>query len=87
MVGSVKCNHVCYLEDAIHFWFACVLILYCDYFRYVGNIHVNVTEKLLAEIFQSAGPLAGCKLIRKDKVDSVIDYAFLYDILFGYDST
>ncbi|KAF7830174.1 oligouridylate-binding protein 1-like [Senna tora] len=34
---------------------------------YVGNIHVNVTEKLLAEVFQSAGPLAGCKLIRKEK--------------------
>ncbi|KAE8056529.1 hypothetical protein FH972_013297 [Carpinus fangiana] len=34
---------------------------------YVGNIHVNVTEKLLAEVFQTAGPLAGCKLIRKDK--------------------
>jgi hypothetical protein len=35
----------------------------------VGNIHVNVTEKLLAEVFQTAGPLAGCKLIRKDKVE------------------
>ncbi|KAI3849456.1 hypothetical protein MKX03_033748, partial [Papaver bracteatum] len=34
---------------------------------YVGNIHVNVTESLLAEVFQSTGPLEGCKLIRKDK--------------------
>ncbi|CAN1236102.1 Oligouridylate-binding protein 1 [Linum grandiflorum] len=34
---------------------------------YVGNIHVNVTEKLLAEVFQTAGPLTGCKLIRKEK--------------------
>ncbi|KAF1865517.1 hypothetical protein Lal_00004893 [Lupinus albus] len=35
---------------------------------YVGNINVNVTDQLLAEVFQSAGPLAGCKLIRKEKV-------------------
>ncbi|KAJ9702243.1 hypothetical protein PVL29_004132 [Vitis rotundifolia] len=42
---------------------------------YVGNIHVNVTEKLLAEVFQSAGPLAGCKLIRKDKSSyGFVDY-------------
>ncbi|KAF9615489.1 hypothetical protein IFM89_023858, partial [Coptis chinensis] len=34
---------------------------------YVGNIHVNVSETLLAEVFQSTGPLEGCKLIRKDK--------------------
>ncbi|XP_037495244.1 oligouridylate-binding protein 1 isoform X2 [Jatropha curcas] len=42
---------------------------------YVGNIHVNVTEKLLAEVFSTAGPLAGCKLIRKDKSSyGFIDY-------------
>ncbi|XP_021608100.1 RNA-binding protein 208 isoform X2 [Manihot esculenta] len=42
---------------------------------YVGNIHVNVTEKLLAEVFQTAGPLAGCKLIRKDKSSyGFVDY-------------
>ncbi|XP_068313373.1 RNA-binding protein 208-like isoform X2 [Pyrus communis] len=42
---------------------------------YVGNIHVNVTDKLLAEVFQSVGPLAGCKLIRKDKSSyGFIDY-------------
>uniref|UniRef100_A0A5B7BFT1 Putative oligouridylate-binding protein 1B isoform X1 n=1 Tax=Davidia involucrata TaxID=16924 RepID=A0A5B7BFT1_DAVIN len=42
---------------------------------YVGNIHVNVTEKLFAEVFQSAGPLAGCKLIRKDKSSyGFVDY-------------
>ncbi|XP_028781228.1 oligouridylate-binding protein 1 [Neltuma alba] len=42
---------------------------------YVGNIHVNVTEKLLAEVFQSAGPLAGCKLIRKEKSSyGFVDY-------------
>lgn len=36
--------------------------------RYVGNIHTKVTEGLLAEVFSSAGPLEGCKLIRKEKV-------------------
>ncbi|KAJ8758722.1 hypothetical protein K2173_000443 [Erythroxylum novogranatense] len=42
---------------------------------YVGNIHVNVTEKLLAEVFQTAGPVAGCKLIRKDKSSyGFVDY-------------
>ncbi|RYR44385.1 hypothetical protein Ahy_A08g040722 isoform C [Arachis hypogaea] len=42
---------------------------------YVGNIHVNVTDKLLAEVFQSAGPLAGCKLIRKEKSSyGFVDY-------------
>ncbi|CAI0438846.1 unnamed protein product [Linum tenue] len=42
---------------------------------YVGNIHVNVTEKLLAEVFQTAGPLAGCKLIRKEKSSyGFVDY-------------
>ncbi|KAJ7966030.1 Oligouridylate-binding protein like [Quillaja saponaria] len=42
---------------------------------YVGNIHVNVTEKLLAEVFQSVGLLAGCKLIRKDKSSyGFVDY-------------
>jgi len=37
-------------------------------FRYVGNIHVQVTEALLQEVFQSTGPVEGCKLIRKEKV-------------------
>lgn len=36
--------------------------------RYVGNIHPQVTETLLQEVFASTGPLEGCKLIRKDKV-------------------
>ncbi|PWA96671.1 Nucleotide-binding, alpha-beta plait [Artemisia annua] len=34
---------------------------------YVGNIHTQVTEPLLQEVFASTGPLEGCKLIRKDK--------------------
>lgn len=46
-------------------------------FSYVGNIHVNVTDKLLAEVFQSAGPLAGCKLIRKEKVWFSIQFGVL----------
>ncbi|OAY71372.1 Oligouridylate-binding protein 1B, partial [Ananas comosus] len=34
---------------------------------YVGNVHVQVTEALLQEVFQSIGPVEGCKLIRKEK--------------------
>ncbi|XP_068659128.1 oligouridylate-binding protein 1-like isoform X2 [Aristolochia californica] len=34
---------------------------------YVGNIHTQVTEALIQEVFQSTGPLEGCKLIRKEK--------------------
>ncbi|KAK4432783.1 Oligouridylate-binding protein 1 [Sesamum alatum] len=42
---------------------------------YVGNIHPQVTEFLLQEVFSSAGPLEGCKLIRKDKSSyGFVDY-------------
>jgi nucleolysin TIA-1/TIAR len=34
---------------------------------YAGNIHTQVTEVLLQEIFASTGPIESCKLIRKDK--------------------
>ncbi|XWS26564.1 hypothetical protein CRYUN_Cryun26dG0041400 [Craigia yunnanensis] len=34
---------------------------------YVGNIHPQVTEPLLQEVFLSTGPIEGCKLIKKDK--------------------
>ncbi|XP_010487197.1 PREDICTED: oligouridylate-binding protein 1C-like [Camelina sativa] len=34
---------------------------------YVGNIHTQVTEPLLQEIFTSTGPVESSKLIRKDK--------------------
>ncbi|XP_073299249.1 oligouridylate-binding protein 1C-like isoform X1 [Primulina huaijiensis] len=34
---------------------------------YVGNIHTQVTEPLIQEVFASTGPVEGCKLIRKDK--------------------
>jgi hypothetical protein len=37
-------------------------------FRYVGNVHVQVTDMLLREVFQSVGLVEGCKLIRKEKV-------------------
>jgi len=41
----------------------------------VGNIHTKVTESLLAEVFASAGPLEGCKLIRKEKSSyGFVDY-------------
>ncbi|XP_043706424.1 RNA-binding protein 208-like [Telopea speciosissima] len=42
---------------------------------YVGNIHVNVTESLLAEVFGNTGPLEGCKLIKKEKSSfGFVDY-------------
>ncbi|XP_068662239.1 oligouridylate-binding protein 1-like isoform X2 [Aristolochia californica] len=42
---------------------------------YVGNIHTQVTEALLQEVFQSTGPLEGCKLIRKEKSSyGFVDY-------------
>ncbi|KAJ0895739.1 putative RNA recognition motif domain, nucleotide-binding alpha-beta plait domain superfamily [Helianthus anomalus] len=34
---------------------------------YVGNVHTQVTEPLLQEVFASTGPVESCKLIRKDK--------------------
>ncbi|KAL5572323.1 hypothetical protein UlMin_021920 [Ulmus minor] len=34
---------------------------------YVGNIHPQVTELLLQQVFSNSGPLEGCKLIRKEK--------------------
>ena len=37
--------------------------------RYVGNISLQVTDTVLQEVFQSIGPVEGCKLIRKEKVD------------------
>lgn len=44
--------------------------LICDVVttRYVGNVHPNVTESLLIEVFQGSGPVERCKLIRKEKV-------------------
>ncbi|KAK2412373.1 ubiquitin-specific protease ubp1 [Trifolium repens] len=42
---------------------------------YVGNIHPQVTEPLLQELFSSAGALEGCKLIRKEKSSyGFVDY-------------
>jgi len=37
--------------------------------RYVGNISLQVTDAVLQEVFQSIGPVEGCKLIRKEKVN------------------
>jgi hypothetical protein len=36
--------------------------------RYVGNIHLEITDIVLHQVFQSIGPVEGCKLIRKEKV-------------------
>ncbi|KAK3119148.1 hypothetical protein QOZ80_9BG0714670 [Eleusine coracana subsp. coracana] len=42
---------------------------------YVGNIHLQVTDTLLQEVFQSIGPVEGCKLIRKEKSSfGFVDY-------------
>ncbi|KAK8448045.1 hypothetical protein SEVIR_8G206700v4 [Setaria viridis] len=42
---------------------------------YVGNIHLQVTDAVLQEVFQSIGPVEGCKLIRKEKSSfGFIDY-------------
>lgn len=42
---------------------------------YVGNIHPQVTDMLLQEVFSHTGPLEGCKLIRKDKSSyGFVDY-------------
>ncbi|KAL8158679.1 hypothetical protein V2J09_000216 [Rumex salicifolius] len=42
---------------------------------YVGNIHPQVNEPLLQEVFASTGPLEGCKLIRKEKSSyGFVDY-------------
>ncbi|XP_062091186.1 oligouridylate-binding protein 1-like [Humulus lupulus] len=42
---------------------------------YVGNIHPQVTDSDLQQVFSTAGPLEGCKLIRKDKSSyGFVDY-------------
>ncbi|KAI4967897.1 hypothetical protein ZWY2020_011203 [Hordeum vulgare] len=42
---------------------------------YVGNVHPNVTENLLIEVFQGSGPVERCKLIRKEKSSfGFVDY-------------
>ncbi|KAL5676537.1 hypothetical protein ACJX0J_012668, partial [Zea mays] len=52
-----------------------IFLIYLDSFLpsfdfidgYVGNIHLQVTDAILQEVFQSIGPVEGCKLIRKEK--------------------
>ncbi|KAL6974633.1 ubiquitin-specific protease ubp1, variant 2 [Sarracenia purpurea var. burkii] len=42
---------------------------------YVGNVHPQVTEPLLQEVFSSSGPIEACKLIRKEKSSyGFVDY-------------
>ncbi|XP_074269251.1 oligouridylate-binding protein 1-like isoform X2 [Silene latifolia] len=42
---------------------------------YIGNIHPQVTEPLLQEVFTGTGPIEGCKLIRKEKSSyGFVDY-------------
>ncbi|CAH8385141.1 unnamed protein product [Eruca vesicaria subsp. sativa] len=35
--------------------------------QYVGNVHIQVTEALLQDVFASTGPVESCKLIRKEQ--------------------
>ncbi|KAH9626205.1 hypothetical protein KSS87_000084 [Heliosperma pusillum] len=44
---------------------------------YVGNIHPQVTEALLQEVFAGSGPVEGCKLVRKEK--SSYGFVHYYD--------
>ncbi|XP_074302095.1 oligouridylate-binding protein 1B-like [Silene latifolia] len=44
---------------------------------YVGNIHPQVTEASLQEVFASSGPVEGCKLVRKEK--SSYGFVHYYD--------
>lgn len=44
---------------------------------YVGNIHPQVGETLLQELFSCTGPVEGCKLVRKDK--SSYGFVHYYD--------
>uniref|UniRef100_A0A0E0CEF6 RRM domain-containing protein n=1 Tax=Oryza meridionalis TaxID=40149 RepID=A0A0E0CEF6_9ORYZ len=47
----------------------------CGNSKYVGNVHPNVTESLLIEVFQSSGLVERCKLIRKEKSSfGFVDY-------------
>ncbi|PPR91148.1 hypothetical protein GOBAR_AA29545 [Gossypium barbadense] len=50
---------------------------------YVGNIHTQVTEPLLQEVFASTGPVEGCKLVRKEKPIGfhMIDMPFVLTLL------
>jgi len=52
------------------FFFQSMILSHDDLLnRYVGNVNPNVTESLLIEVFQSAGLVERCKLIRKEKVN------------------
>ncbi|KAK6911834.1 RNA recognition motif domain [Dillenia turbinata] len=46
---------------------------------YVGNIHTQVTEPLLQEVFSSTGLVEGCKLIRKEKYLSSYGFIHYFD--------
>nr|CAD1822568.1 unnamed protein product [Ananas comosus var. bracteatus] len=50
------------------------------------NVHVQVTEALLQEVFQSTGPVEGCKLIRKEKVNLFFsNLLFIFGFVDYYD--
>lgn len=62
----------------VPFWTYRCFYLRC---RYVGNVHTQVTEPLLQEVFASTGPVEACKLIRKEKVPFLSSCPFFHDCL------
>lgn len=67
---------VIYVDTNFRFMLSIVIL-----FRYVGNIiHVQVTDRLRQEVFQSTGLVEGCKLIRKEKVVFYI-YKFILSLI------
>lgn len=69
----------------MYFFFLCFLFLnllvslFLRKCRFVGNIHPQVTEPLLQEVFSSTGLVEGCKLIRKEKVNFLLSLLNLYE--------
>lgn len=74
LVLPALCDRLCFyfLPDSIYsvlvYWLLIGLLFFMGNCRYVGNIHPQVTDPLLQEVFSNTGPIEGCKLIRKDKV-------------------
>lgn len=88
LLCSIICSCMLSTSFSFNFFFSCPCLLVKKLFpiyeicRYVGNIHPQVTNALLQEVFSSTGPLEGCKLIKKDKVFSVWQY---WDLLPSFD--
>ena len=62
-------------------WLLIGLFFFMGNCRYVGNIHPQVTDPLLQEVFSNTGLIEGCKLIRKDKVRLYCFISFWHNLL------